>query len=357
MPAKEKMKFPRTMKGATLQCLALLVGLAGCLSAGVLPSYLSGYGEHPAYPRSSYITAAGRSAEGVRAAELDAKARVAEQVRSEIESITIMTMEEGGSEWAVDICSRIRTSATFGHAEMIRLDPNACVSDGGFHYAFAYLSRAEISRVLSVQYTAQSRSFRENAGALAGLEQALPAYTAAYRQARGAFAGLTAAAFEIRAVTGRVFRPYDLDAGVYADMERARTGLLRRTEISVDIAGDPPTGVREAVAVALTTALALLGPGVTIAPCGPGRITLEVDAVVDCARGRFGPTCTLGLTGVLVDCNSGGVLAALDLNDPGFRGAHSREAGRALDELRARVTAEALAGKLRAALEPVLPLS
>ena len=334
--------------------------LAACVGAPTLPDHLLNPAAHPKYPRAGYITAVGMSDRGAREAEQDAKARVAEQVRSEIEAVSLSVMEEvtrgGSTESSQKLYSEVKSRTGYAHAEMIRVDPGTAARVDSLHYAFAYLSRAHMFDVLRAEYEAGAAKLRRAAEALPSLADDPAAFTTTYHMAHDAYRDLTAKAFEIRAVTGRAYEEHGRDERIHRQLEEMGEEVLRGFEMSVAIRCDEGPATREVVLMALTGALARLGLTATPGACAPRRHTLEVVIDVTCRRGYFGPECEMALTGALVHCASGRVLAELELGDGAYNGIHTRDEGKAMEAIYERVTAESLLPKLGKGLSTVLPI-
>lgn len=113
-------------KSITLALPAMIALLSACASTPAIPDHLLNPAAHPKFPPSAYITSVGMSERGPREAELDARARVAEQVRSEIESVTLSEIEEvtkgGSTESFQRLYSEVKSRTGFSHAEMIRVE-------------------------------------------------------------------------------------------------------------------------------------------------------------------------------------------------------------------------------------------
>jgi hypothetical protein len=348
-----------------LVCLALVLVVAGSAVAKSLPDYLIDPTKHPDYPPERFLTAVGVSDKDGPSAEEDARARVAGQVRSTLESELLDEQRETSVGGKVESYQRIlrtmRTTTQFSHAEMIRVDPAAATKAKKLHYAFAYLARGELARVLAGEYETAAGRFRQSAraagGHLAGgrLDD-LPAYTTAVRQALGEFAAMAAKAFEIRAVTRREVASWAEDLAAFQRLEAERTGTLRSLKLRLAVEGSPTGATREVVLMALTGALAGIGVEATPGACGEQVHALRVRPEVECSRGSFGPQCKLSMAGAVVHCASGRVLTEVDLRDPAFKGMHSRDEARALEDLYRKVTADALRPLLAKALAPVLPI-
>jgi hypothetical protein len=329
--------------------------LSACSTGKELPPHLSNPSLHPQYPPSSYITAVGVSTEGTREAELDAKTRVAEQITSKIKAATTMTMRETNHEGMVDVYSKVQTSTAFGHAEMIRIDSTSLLQANDVFYAFAYLSRRELSEALQSEYEGAARVFRRNAAAALQADDPLR-FTTAYRQAHAAFIKLVPTAFRIQAARGKPFRPFADDEKMCLELETLRIRLLRGLRISIEIEEGMEGKTREVVAMALTGALANLGLNASQGPCGPEGYSLKAKVHTTCDRGRFGPACTMTLTGTLTNCDTNGVVAELDLSHPDFKGWHTRDEDKAMAALLDQVTASRLTSILEEALKPMLPI-
>ncbi|MDP8222381.1 MAG: hypothetical protein P9L99_03405 [Candidatus Lernaella stagnicola] len=320
--------------------------------ATTMPPHLSNPAAHPKFPVSEYITGVGMSDTGFSDAENLAKLKVSEQVRSYIES----SFEQHMTEKFNKISWQIKKHTKFTHAEMIRIDTTSGAKVGQLYYAFAYLPRKDVFRVLSGEYEAEATKFRRSAQSLPTLHADLPAYTAGLRQSQKSFAALAAKAFEIRAVTLKEPTAFQADDAVFLAMERDRVALLRGLKITVRIENGNVGDAREVILMAVTGALTRLGLEATPGVCDPQKHELLVKAEVKCKRGSFGPQCKLDIAGALVHCSSGAVLAEADLNDPSFKGLHTKDQSRALTQLYNTITAEALTPLLQKALAGVLPI-
>jgi hypothetical protein len=334
--------------------LLILITLTSFLTAcaATMPSHIADPASHPTYATSKYITAVGMSDRSFDDAEKLAQAKVSEQVRSQIEYQYEMAMSNQG----IDHKGLVKKQTSFSHAEMIRVDTSSQAKVGKAYYAFAYLSRHDVFKVLESEYESEATRFRRSAQSLPQLHHDLPAYTAGLRQAQSSFAALSGKAFEIRAVTMKDVPAHRQDEATFLAMERDRVTLLRDLKITVRIENGSIGEAREVILMALTGALTRLGLEATPGACGPQKHELRVKAEVNCRRGSFGPQCSLDMAGVLVHCASGAVLAEADLNDSSFKGIHTKDRSRALTQLYSSITPDALVPQLQKSLSGVLPI-
>ena len=330
--------------------LAVVSTFLSC--ATTIPPHIADSAAHPKYPVSEFITGVAMSDKSFTDAENLAKLKVSEQVRSYIES----SFEQHMTEEFNKVSLQIKKHTKFTHAEMIRIDTTSGAKVGQLYYAFAYLPRKEVFRVLSGEYEVEAAKFRRAAQSLAGLHGDPPAYTAGLRQAQKSFAALAAKAFEIRAVTNREPSAFQSDETAFLAMERDRVALLRGLKITVRIENGNVGEAREVILMAVTGALTRLGLEATPGVCDPQKYELRVKADVRSTRGSFGPQCVLDMAGALVHCASGAVLAEVDLNDPSFKGLHTKDQARALTQLYNTITAEALTPLMQKGLAGVLPI-
>jgi hypothetical protein len=354
---------------APLLLLTLACLLAACSGRGASPGIdpagdpESFFPRPPArYPAAWYLSAWGISATSFSEAESDARARVAEQVASDIEAEIGSEMEsisrDGELRETQRLYSRVTTRSRFDRAELIRIDAKLAREHEGRFYAFAYLSREELGAALTDEYEASARSFRAAAAALPGLREDVAAYTAALRRAQASYPALADLAAELRVAAGRPYEPFLEDRDDYLALEADRAELLASLSVGLRLDLDPAapdggSGIRQA----LKGALAQLGLRAQPDGCDAASFLLRVSDEADCGQGPFGPRCTLRLRGELAPCPSGPLLVELDLAPEGLQGSDRRDPAEALRRAYLAAEVEALLPVLKTGLAPILPIA
>lgn len=332
-----------------------LLGLLACASAPgkTLPPQLVDPARHPLYTPDKYITAVGRSGDGVNQAEDNARLKVAEQVSTRIESIYKQHMTEEFNK----ISWQIQKDTRFTHAEMIHIDTASAAKQDGMFLAFAYLSRDEIYQWQMVEYGCLEVEFMQEVESLARLQDDLSAYTTGFRAAQKTFDQLANKAFEIQAVSQKPLPSFSRNIARLQSIESQRVALLRDLKLTVTLEGNLPGQSREVILMALTGALARLDLEAAPGVCEPQKYELRVHADVDCRRGYLGQECLLKMSGTLIHCASGKVLTEVDLSTAEFKGIHSKESEKALPRLYASITPDVLTPMLHRALLDSLPIN
>jgi hypothetical protein len=238
--------------------------------AASVPGYFRGLSPHPRYFAAGYVTDFGESASGMEGAEADARARVAQQVRSQVSSqldlLETETAGPGGAESSEARRREVRVTTDFSRADLIRIVERR-EADGRFH-AYAALDKDEAGRVLGPEYDAAAAEFRAAAAeALASLTNAR-AFTSAYQRARRAAAVVRSRGAELAAVSPVRAADVRKDWALLAEVRGARVRVLQSHAVSA-------LGAPEAQPVVAATAQALATHlGVPVA--AGGRLGLKV---------------------------------------------------------------------------------
>lgn len=309
------------------------------------------------YPAHRFLVGEGMSRIGRAEAEAQAKARLAEQVRSEVVSLVeAVSGGEDGREFQ-RILSEARVRSDFHHAQLIRVTSEPERDPDGFFRAIAVLDRKEAVSVLMDEYRRESERFRLEVGRALRARGDAVRFTAPYRQAEGAFAVLTRYALKVRVIAGSGRYPdeFEVDRREFLRLEEARSEVLSGLRITI-LPGDiEPVSARARVREVLTSAVASLGV-VTVAEevCRSGYAIVP-RARFECETSPDGVRCVLNLGGRVTDCATRSDVAALDLAEVAS-GVHSREADIARAQTLVALNTRDLAERLRESLKGVLPL-
>ncbi|UCG52845.1 MAG: hypothetical protein JSW58_04635 [Candidatus Latescibacterota bacterium] len=312
------------------------------------------------YPRSEFLTAWGVSGEGFRQAELDAKARIAERVKSDIETTTTLEASlvkiNGETEEHETYLAVVDLHSDFSHAEMIRVDPASLIEIDGHYWAFAYLPRDSVTELLGHEYENKATRFREIVGLGERVADDLTHFTTVFRLAETHFKELTAKASEIRAVSGKPFEPYARDLEIFRCLEARRLVCVATTTVGVEVAA-----VGEIQRGRLTTlfaeALSKLGVRAEVGGCGACDYVLRVTPVVDWELGLVGEVCRVEFGVELASCRTGRVIASTEISDSRLTVWNMKHENQALRIIMERVSSIGLTEQLRECLHSSMPIS
>jgi hypothetical protein len=345
-----------------------LAGTASDLSEGEITQLKTKAAEK--YPSNQFLWYVARSAAGPTQAEYEAKRGIAEQVQASLTS-EVRTMKEeirndGITTERESFLARVASTSSFDQAALIHVDAGLSIFKNGSHYAGAYLSKQDLSEILTGQYRKSGIIFRESArSALA--DQDPMGFLQKSRSAGNEYAIMAASLLQLKAV--RIFNPLLDESMAYAEVTRlddvlwdslvaAKTRKFSEMRFALEVeVVDPVRRVR--TTENLLSALNVLG--FTARPeaaeqCMDGYAFrfLAEDA---CHLGSFGSHCEIRLKGRLEECQKKTVIVEFDLSDATFRSASPKDEETARNKAWATLSGAALAGKLKVSLANILPNS
>ncbi|GAB4304339.1 MAG: hypothetical protein Kow0090_19930 [Myxococcota bacterium] len=350
-----KKQIAATLGGATA-FLALSI-LSSC-GAKVKPVYISESHKHPRYTPALFITAVGVSQKDAEDAEQNAKARIAEQIRSSIESesessVKEISAEKGESQVASEFSSRVRQTAQFSHAELIKIDKGSAFADNGIFYAFAYLNRREAVEILSTEYKNAAEPFRAAARAIIEPNTPFGQFIIAYKKMHESFTTLVAKASEIRAIMKSSLEDYADDASLFQKAEKSAEERIANLHINVIVAS-PNKADGELIRETLARTIIKLGIAASPSDTCGRSLALKLGAEENCKRGALGEVCALVLKGALIDCSN--KKAIIDIEIGGFKGVHAKEQEVAREKMYEQLTEKKVFPLLKYKLGEVLPV-
>lgn len=321
------------------------------------------------YPEARFIRGIGYGVysadaerpEARRRAEADARARVAEQVRSRIRSrLTVESRAGNDGDPAVEqVEQRVETDALFERGELVRVIQKATRCADGRCAALAVLSRERAAAAFTDAYEAHRPALQASLSAAEESEDDPVAFTSHYRSVQRDLPRLARLAARIEVLTHARYGPYAEDRR-RADALTETARRLRDTPLSLVTAELPNGALGDAVARAFVRGFRELGlsavPSGTCAASDTMRFGFEPDARVECRGGPLGRTCRLRLGGLLRDCERGVEVARFDFSGVPLRAAHPRDEARARRQLEAKLGSASFTDPLRQGLEAVLPL-
>ncbi len=342
-----------TRRGRPLVWVAALV-TCGC--AGT-PVSREGADRRTRFPESRYLVAEGMSRSGPVEAEAQAKARVSEQVRAEVESVVEdLSGVRDGQDYQ-RVLNEVRVTSHFQHAELIRAHSEPGRGRDGLFHALAVLDRAEAVTVLMEEYRRDSERFRLEVGRALAAKGHPVRFTPPLRQAEAVFARLALEALQVRVIEGRGRFPaeHEADREAFSRLEAARSQVLADLTVTVLPGEVEPPMARERVVQALTSALASSGVVTVSAAVCRGGLAVVPEARLACSQTFVGVTCRVTLGGSVKDCTGRSRVATLALGEVAT-GAHPKDKDLARAEALRAVTGATLAPRLREQLREVIPL-
>ncbi len=307
------------------------------------------------------LVGVGESCEGRTAAEMAARAAVAQQVESSLRKVVKVVIESGeGADWEQTTTTGAE-EIRFGHGEWIRIRQVTGPDRKGCYRAIAALDRAEGARLLLEEYAGAADPFRaEGARALAQRDDAA-GFAPPFRAALDRFEEMTRQAMRIAAVdpARRLPAVYEEDRVLFRALLEARQSLLQRLRPVLVPDGIDPREMEPAVLGAVQGALSRLGvTSQAGGACGPDRVAVRVAAGSRCDRLPLGFGCEVRMTIRVAPCGSGPgpqVRGEFDLGAVA-RGAHPSREDLARREAWMAVTPERLEAPIRQGIGEVLPL-
>ena len=334
-----------------------LLTLAGCGSSG------GGVHKSPqtVYPEEQYLVAVGSSVESMEDAEHRARQAIAAQIRSSLESQLDSRVESavsGGQEsYSAVVSQTMQQQTAFSHAELIHIDMESRRERDGSYEVVAYLPRRESGQVLRRDYDAASSALVRHADAVDAVPRGdLPAFAAAYSEARESWTELHQRAMELWAVTGRPPSNLAQDQGRWDAVERRRFDFMEGIRVAFTLLEPRPAGDRLDDAYLrqeFNEALTDLGLTLRGDDCESGYYLVELQPRLH-YQGVIGVVCRLDFAGRLVECETGDSWN-LHLQDERFVGEGSNTYA-ARKGAEAAVTAATLAPLLGGALDESLPV-
>lgn len=302
------------------------------------------------YSESKYIVGYGISENSQREADLDAKAQVAEQIKSSIKSETTAfakaVIRNGSSVDSEVLTSKVSASAQFSRAEMIKIDPASRKTEKAQYYCTAYLSRRELSEILIAEYENAAIAFRNHDNP--DLANDLAAFTSSWKQANRAYTQMAASACEIQAVQRVRFEQFVSDRALMQKFNQQRLTWLSNIHIAVKIRDGGGIDTH-AMAESVSGAIAELGMVADGRSCSNG-LMLDLNPSIVMKEFYGTDVCEVILSGSLKDCNTGNVLTEVSID--GLTG----EGKNPISGMHKRATPKRIAPMLGASLGHVLPV-
>ena len=310
------------------------------------------------YPEAGFITAWGVSDNSQHEAELDAKARISEQIsstiRAEIKSIATASMRDGVSVDSQFLESKISSETRFNRAEMIQIELNADKeqSNAGFQ-AFAYLSRSELGDELVSSYENCATVFRVWVKKAITWNESPMRFTPAWKAAKSQFIELLALAGRYQAVQRQPLFGFVSDRSLLRDLEKARAVLIADLDIIINLQSSSGIDL-EPMEAAVCGALVHLGLNAHTGECSAGMVLL-VDLVPEVSwhslmGARF---CKVRLLGNIQDCRDRTQQRPVVVAGAIMEGRGQNP----VDSLLKRVTSDSIAPIIAESFSDVLPIN
>jgi len=337
--------------------LVLLI-LGGCAGPATDPGALPAPDDMQAwterFPQNRWVRGWGESNRSAREAELDAKAQVANQVRSSITaettSLARAVMQDDEVHDFQDLVSEVRSTTTFSRAELIRIVEPTVHEVDQVHRVLAVLDRRELARAFQMDYDDVAASWRPSFSALNAASGDLPEWTAAWNRCRDGFGRVLGVAAETRAVSGLNPAGYGSDQAMWRRANASRDSVLQYTEIVMDIGPVDGLDSRE-LAERLVSGFAQLGVTARTGDCRPSEASLRLTPHLS-SRQVIGSVLSLELQGEIGPCGDSQSWYEVRLAGSAMRGEGRDPEG---DLLRS-MTPEAVALILTESLGHLLPL-
>jgi hypothetical protein len=278
------------------------------------------------YPDHTHLVATGTSTESMEDAENRARSAIAAQIRSSLQSQTVTSIgsenRDGFETYLASTNQRIQQYAAFSHAELIHIDLDSRREQDGTYHVVAYLPRREAGQVLYRDYDRAATALTRSTAAVDAVPSGdLPAFAAAYGEARESYDELHQRAMELWAVSGQPPANLPQDQARWDVVEMRRQELVGDLRLSFKLLPVRPAGDRLDEAYLhqeFVQALTDLGLTVRGDECGDGDFLLELQPRLH-YKGVIGVVCRLDFAGRLVECLSGDAWN-VHLEDPDFVG-------------------------------------
>lgn len=333
-----------------LLALLFLVGCGGTPAAKTDYSAIKERSSGAQYSEAQYIVGHGISNTSQREADLDAKAQVAEQIRSSIRSETTAfakaVIRNGSSDDSQVLTSKVQASAQFSRGEMIRIVPASRKFEKGQYQSVAQISRSELSQILIAEYEDAAIAFRQHDNP--DLANDLAAFTSSWKQAKRAYTKMAATACEIQAVIRGAYQPFTIDRDLMQKFNQQRLTWLSNIHVAVRVrsGGNIDT---YAMAESISGAMAELGLVADGNRCADGLLLLDLTPSVIWKKFYGTDVCEVTLSGNLKNCATGNVLSEVSIS--GLNG----EGKDPIRRMHNRATPEKIAPLLSESLGHVLP--
>lgn len=328
------------------------------------------------FPADKWIVGMGESRQGPGDAALQARARVSEQVESQISSQfnSSYRLDSGPADrtgkpdsesQSVRADATIRTA--FEHAQIIRVIDDMCSCRGGLCTAIAAMERDQAADIFRKEYSQAMIDFKAaasqvkdnvavstNGQAAALRPDSVAAFASAYNSARAAFRRMEISI----ARSSAVGRPFKIDHEVMAawtGLKAARAMML--AAISPLVTVQRPV-VDQTGNIAHTIIRALSDMGVTAAAADDcsGVVHLLPSCSIDCQRARMGSNCTATVQVSISACRPGSVPADFIIAGERLSGFSLYGQEKAATAARQTVTPAAILDGLRDGLKDFIPL-
>lgn len=309
------------------------------------------------YPMKQYITAWGYSKNSAHEAELDAKARISEQIASRIQaetkSVATAQMENSVVTDSQYLESSVNSVTSFDRAELIQciVDEHPLRQEAEYR-AFGYLSRVTLGTELAQEYLDYAVVFRTG---FAHARAAFPSpmeFTPAWHTARSGFRNMVKVVGEYQAVTGLQPASWTDDRAQFQEMAEMRSELLGQVEIAVQLQ-DVAELDTEAIAAAINGALSRLGLKASGGTCRPTTtLLMELKPKIRWYQLIGAQYCQASFIGLIHPCSNLTISQPIVITGKMLEGSGKNP----LANLVKRVTPELLAPLLEHSLSAVLPV-
>ena len=288
----------------TFGFLFLLATTTNCASQQKVPDYLQ-TGKHYMYPPERYLTAVGQASDSFNTAETNARAALAHQIRSRLESECEDIQREiaegrRGFTYQSISCSTV-LKGSFAYNELIKIAPKLSGKYEGMFYAFAFLDRQEANDVLTLEYKRTAGLFREKVNQAKAHTSDLLKFAPIYRDAKGLFESLLQLGLQIRTIRGGLFDDFVQDQNLFASLELEASKIKSSMSVTVAVTGF--SSYKDSLVNAVVSTIegfnlkALAGD-----TCDKGLL-LKLTGAFQC-KAWLGVSCVLSVRGELCLCNT-----------------------------------------------------
>ena len=328
------------------------------------PRYLQdAVAEDLQHPPDQFICGLGMNAENTENALTDAKVRVANQIRSEIESVRsdiLHVKVEGGNESLQrEYLRESRESSSFKYNELII--PIAATYWDKYHRVYACLDRQAAAQQIMSDLQPSLKRFDDahRIGLEAAAAANLPSFSANYRVVQQLAPEIRASLGHVQSLTQQA--PAEKAAFDKKHGEMSQQASLFRSKVAITLqttASDLPKDLEAKALGAFREAISRLGLVQENATCSASSTAylVQVDASKRCRRGHLGPLCEPSFSLSLTECASKGVVGRYLFEDETLRVTTTRDEETTLRKSLSLLTADMLEPAVRALLETQLPL-
>lgn len=323
---------------------------------------------HPECDPASHLVAAGRSVEGVEDAEAQARAAVARQISSSIESEVerVVTAVGTGDDTQMgrSLKRSVAESSRFSHNELIVAKPPHGLDDErGEYFALVCLNRMKATSVIDGESREAIARLETALSSAEAAKQAgdMPMFTRAFRDARKEAPRAFSSMALMHALRGAADPRASTLTASYASLIAEATRIRHAARVTVSMDADGMDAAhKSALTALLRTSLEPAGLPLSVddKPCtkkDAGRTHVNVKGQANCKWGSLGHMCKPVFVVAATACGET-PRTLLESSLEGAGGVHAKDPNKALEKAVAGTSFVSVGQELTRAIRSEVPV-